>query len=787
MRGSAALSVEQTFVVSQGFCLPISLTKPIDTVSFCSLWRSALGIDRGKLLHNAQLFASRGQFDAAIAEWKKLIAESPADGSLHNSIGELHLKRNANAEAVAAFLQAASAFRAEGATLKAIATYKKILKIDSSRYEVYRHLGDLNAERGLLSSAVQDYLTLGKHYLKERKTKEALDIYKKIVSQDPSNLDAQQRVAELCLQENMQDEATKVYLQLGRERSAQQRYAEAKDAYQAVLRIDPANSEATQFIENFEKSGGTPAAAKSKAGQSTSASKGSELPDMLAEATRRIEQKQFAGAEAILNQLLTREPGNPQVCQLLARMHLHRGELQVALGEYRFLAGAALRAQDFPSAEALINEYLAAEPNSVPILELYGELYQEKGDTSAAVAQYAKAVETLLKHPEPGLPTLHEEIFDKIKTLTPDSPTVNRLATLMQGGTSGQVSSQEPVTEPSVPKVEPKTSAERAETKESLWTGTEPDDAWKTTSAIRASQNRPLGTQAATTSPQDTVAVPAPAELLTANAAPDDVRAPHPTETVRSMEEQFQLYMQSGKQGEAEQWLGQLVNEKPTDAEVRELLGSLFERKGDGPGAALHYARALELLLEHPDDKKPERPGALYNKVKELAPASPLVAKLAPMFAPKSEEPAAVSAPADDSTPVANGFDPNIHYTLGVAFKNMGLLDEAKEEFVQSMTGNDLFLDSCLMTAVCLKEQGQGKAASEQLEQLINDARCQGAKAQAIRYELGLLYEAQEQWEKAAAIFESIPTFHDVPKRLDALRGAQKPKPAAAGAFRYAK
>lgn len=787
MRGSAALSVEQTFVVSQGFCLPISLTKPIDTVSFCSLWRSALGIDRGKLLHNAQLFASRGQFDAAIAEWKKLIAESPADGSLHNSIGELHLKRNANAEAVAAFLQAASAFRAEGATLKAIATYKKILKIDSSRYEVYRHLGDLNAERGLLSSAVQDYLTLGKHYLKERKTKEALDIYKKIVSQDPSNLDAQQRVAELCLQENMQDEATKVYLQLGRERSAQQRYAEAKDAYQAVLRIDPANSEATQFIENFEKSGGTPAAAKSKAGQSTSASKGSELPDMLAEATRRIEQKQFAGAEAILNQLLTREPGNPQVCQLLARMHLHRGELQVALGEYRFLAGAALRAQDFPSAEALINEYLAAEPNSVPILELYGELYQEKGDTSAAVAQYAKAVETLLKHPEPGLPTLHEEIFDKIKTLTPDSPTVNRLATLMQGGTSGQVSSQEPVTEPSVPKVEPKTSAERAETKESLWTGTEPDDAWKTTSAIRASQNRPLGTQAATTSPQDTVAVPAPAELLTANAAPDDVRAPHPTETVRSMEEQFQLYMQSGKQGEAEQWLGQLVNEKPTDAEVRELLGSLFERKGDGPGAALHYARALELLLEHPDDKKPERPGALYNKVKELAPASPLVAKLAPMFAPKSEEPAAVSAQADDSTPVANGFDPNIHYTLGVAFKNMGLLDEAKEEFVQSMTGNDLFLDSCLMTAVCLKEQGQGKAASEQLEQLINDARCQGAKAQAIRYELGLLYEAQEQWEKAAAIFESIPTFHDVPKRLDALRGAQKPKPAAAGAFRYAK
>jgi arylsulfatase A-like enzyme len=146
-------------------------------------------------------------------------------------------------------MQAANAFRAEGATLKAIATYKKILKLDPSQYDVFRYLGDLNVERGLLSSAVQDYLTLGKHYIKAGKGKAALDIYKKIVSQDPSNLDAQQRVAELCLQENRQDEATTVYLQLGRERSAQQRHAEAKDAYQAVLRIDPANSEAAQFID----------------------------------------------------------------------------------------------------------------------------------------------------------------------------------------------------------------------------------------------------------------------------------------------------------------------------------------------------------------------------------------------------------------------------------------------------------------------------------------------------------------------------------------------------------
>ena len=79
------------------------------------------------------------------------------------------------------------------------------------------------------------------------------------------------------------------------------------------------------------------------------------------------------------------------------------------------------------------------------------------------------------------------------------------------------------------------------------------------------------------------------------------------------------------------------------------------------------------------------------------------------------------------------------------------------------------------MIAVCLKEQGECQSASAQLELLLKDPKCQGAKAQAIRYELGLLYETQEQWGQAAAIYESIPTFHDVPQRLESARARRAP------------
>lgn len=755
-----------------------------------------MGVDRTAVLQNAQLFASRGQFDAAISEWRKLSFESPTDGSIFNSIGDLHLKRNSSAEAIAAFLQAAAAFRSEGATLKAIATYKKVLKVDPARYEVYRHLGDLNAERGLLSSAVQDYITLGKYYLKERKTKEALDVYRKIVNQDPSNLDAQQRMAELCLQENLQDEAVNTYLQLGRERSAQQRYDEAKDAYLAVLRIDPKNSEATQYVQNADK--GTPESLKTSrsGGISTpGSSKAAEPLDMLAEVTRRMEEGQYDGAEAILTQILTREPGNPQVCQLLARLHLLRGDLQVALGEYRFLAGAALRAQEYPVAETLISEYLQVEPNCVALLELLGELYEEKGDAATAVVHYGKAVEVLVEHPEPGMPDLPAEIYEKIKQLDPTGPVAVGLAPRFDGSAAVPQAGGGQTIAPSQEK--PALKAEKLSIENAA-----PDDAWKHTSKMSSKQDRhlvrdkadpdrlcpsaedgavegggfkiagakpdaPFTTRGASASGQSQA-------FSIQNATPDGHgiaalkrTGSASTDSTNRQWEQAKSSIAKGSRAEAEGVLTQFLQGQPNHIEARHLLGRLYEDKGDGPGAALQYARALELLLENPSQGATNLPAELYRKIKTLAPASPVVSRLASRF----EQPAKQGAPPAGVPSAALAPDEcETHYALGVAFKNMGLYDEAKEEFEISIQGTDYFIDSSLMLALCFKEQGQSQLAIGQLERLLADPRCTGQKALTIRYELGILYESAGNLDQALQTYKAIPSFHDVPHRVESIK-----------------
>jgi Flp pilus assembly protein TadD len=313
--------------------------------------------------------------------------------------------------------------------------------------------------------------------------------------------------------------------------------------------------------------------------------------------------------------------------------------------------------------------------------------------------------------------------------------------------------------------------------------GATPDDAWSTaTAALTAARDRHLQDRRLdTTAEQPTVASAAAAETFSVdNAAPDDPRsarfqpaAPASDAPVLSTPEQFRAYVEAGQWTQAEQWLGTVVKAQPDDAETREFLGQVLERKGDGAGAALQYGRALELQAAGQTITDVEPIRHLYDKVKELAPASLIVAKLSAMFAP-----VAFQEPADD-------IDAETHYTLGVAYKNMGLVNEAKEEFALAMKGAEVFLDACLMTAVCLKEQEEYDSASAQLELLLADPRCQGAKAQAIRYELGLLYEKQQQWQLATTMFEAIPTFHDVPQRLAAMRTVPKPA-AAAKAFRYA-
>src|SRR5208337_3817110 len=113
--------------------------------------------DKNLIVKEAQKYLARGQLDKAIAEWEKLVKEAP-DGNIYNTVGDLHLKKGNKKTAVDFFHKAATYFREEGFSLKALALYKKVINIDPADAGAYTALGELSEEKGLVTDAIKYYL-----------------------------------------------------------------------------------------------------------------------------------------------------------------------------------------------------------------------------------------------------------------------------------------------------------------------------------------------------------------------------------------------------------------------------------------------------------------------------------------------------------------------------------------------------------------------------------------------------------------------------------------------------
>ncbi|MGH7256424.1 MAG: tetratricopeptide repeat protein [Nitrospirales bacterium] len=548
-----------------------------------------MAADKQAIQSKAQQLVARGQVDEAIAEWEKLLTNSPSDAAVHNTIGDLHLRRNANPAAIEAYLKAAQAFQTGGATPKAVAIYKKILKIDPNRYQVYQLLGDMNAERGLVSNAVADYQMLANLLAKAGKGKDAIEVLGKILTLDASNLAAKQRLAGVYEQEHLKGEALRTYLELGQAHAAQQQLGQAKKAYEAALRLQPSRQELVALV--LDPTGAPPdpsilVEAGTGGSPPVEAAPAPSDGGPLDRAVVHIESGQYEQAENILNDLLSQEPGSPVVCRLLARLHLRQGLLSLAITEFQFLADAAMRAEDYAVAEALIKEYLDVHPDSGPLLELLGTVYERKGDGLSAVAQYGKALEVVIANPDPDLPTLPAELYEKIRGLAPGSPLVSRF----------------------FERFEPEGQAE----------------------------NQPAAADAPATA----------ASRATESGRPVTVR--------------------SGR----------------------------------------------------------------------------------------------------DARPAFQ-----THLELGGAYKQMGLLPEAIDELNIAAQAADCFVDSSVLLAGCLADEGQTEQAIQALEQVLGDARCDGDRAGSVRYGLGVLYEQAGRCDQAVQMYTAIPTVRDVAQRLARLTG----------------
>jgi len=113
------------------------------------------------------------------------------------------------------------------------------------------------------------------------------------------------------------------------------------------------------------------------------------------------------------------------------------------------------------------------------------------------------------------------------------------------------------------------------------------------------------------------------------------------------------------------------------------------------------------------------------------------------------------------------------HYDLGVAYKEMGLLDDAIEEFQKALRSRSHRLPAYEALGQCFMEQGRHQIAVTVLTRALHEPEFDDALRVGVLYLLAYSCEALQRWEEARSYYQRVDAidthFRDAAARLAAL------------------
>jgi tetratricopeptide (TPR) repeat protein len=212
-------------------------------------------ITKDKILKNAEKYIKEGKLDKAIEEYKKIVEENPSDWGTISLIGDLYIKTGKIKEGISQFIKVADYYKIQGFYDKAIAAYNRVYKLDPTNKEIAITLADLYEKKGLISQARALYLEIAEKYMIQGRSKDALEIYKKVVELDRGNIKTRTLLVELYKKEKMIDEAVEELNAIGESLVRTGNIKEALEYFEKANELKP-NEQKTikNIVELFIKS-----------------------------------------------------------------------------------------------------------------------------------------------------------------------------------------------------------------------------------------------------------------------------------------------------------------------------------------------------------------------------------------------------------------------------------------------------------------------------------------------------------------------------------------------------
>lgn len=338
-------------------------------------------VDKTRILEQAERQVKAGRTEEAIAEYKKLLSGDAPDLSINNIIGDLYVQLGRTAEAVRAFQAVAGFYESRSYYSQALAIYKKISKIDPENVIMLVRLGDLLLSQGFTAEARREYLKAEQKLRREKRVKELIFLYDKLIKLERENTAYLLTLAELLRQEGFIDdavarlnEAAEIHLGRGELGEAERIIEQAR-----LIKADDQRT-MTNLVEVLKKSNRRKYALEVVSDILEKDPENVHFQTLLG--SLYLDERDLAKAEEIFSHIVAVYPMETRARIKLGKVYALQDKAEKAYELLDPLMGGMLKKQKEDQAIGLLGIVLSAEHLYYPALEKLAAIYKSKNHKS---------------------------------------------------------------------------------------------------------------------------------------------------------------------------------------------------------------------------------------------------------------------------------------------------------------------------------------------------------------------------------------------------------------------
>jgi tetratricopeptide (TPR) repeat protein len=163
--------------------------------------------ERIRIIEAAEKKVKSGKLQEAIAEYRKLLQGGGPDVPINNIIGDLYVQLGQIDAAIKIFQANIAYLEKKGAYSQALAICKKINKLNPADTELTVKLGDLYSHLGFAAEARTEYFRAAEELEQKQDTESLIALYDKLTKLERGDIEPRLRLGSLYVKKGMADKA----------------------------------------------------------------------------------------------------------------------------------------------------------------------------------------------------------------------------------------------------------------------------------------------------------------------------------------------------------------------------------------------------------------------------------------------------------------------------------------------------------------------------------------------------------------------------------------------------